>query len=58
MPYKASFATLALALVSVTGSAQADAGTAIPLRKRNTLTGPDGTFNYVATIEHGVKIAK
>ncbi|PIL36809.1 transporter [Ganoderma sinense ZZ0214-1] len=57
MPYKTSFVTVALALVSATSSAQADIGTAIPLRKRNSLTGPDGTFNYVATIEHGVKIA-
>ena len=58
MPYKTSFVTLALALLSATSSAQADVGTAIPLRKRNTLTGPDGIFDYVATIEHGVKITK
>ncbi|KAI1792861.1 protease [Ganoderma leucocontextum] len=57
MPYKVSFVTLALALFCVTSSAQENLGTAIPLRNRNSLTGPDGTFNYVATIEHGVKIA-
>ncbi len=58
MPYKVSFVTLTLALLSVTSSAQAEVGIAIPLPERNSLTGPDGTFNYVATIEHGVKIAK
>lgn len=55
MPSKVSFGALALALLAVTSSARGDA---IPLRKRNSLTGPDGTFNYVTTIEHGVKIAK
>ncbi|TBU32075.1 protease [Dichomitus squalens] len=54
---KASLVTLALALLSTAITAHEHAGVAIPFQKRNSLTKADGTFDYVGTVKHGVKIA-
>ena len=50
--------TLALALLSTASPTHDAPGVAIPFQKRRSLTKADGTFDYVATIKHGVKIAK
>ena len=56
---KASLITVALALLASAGPiAQPEAGIAVPIQKRSSLTNADGTFNHEKAIIQTVKTIK